>query len=149
MRASLQAGQFQASCGDSSSKSFYAKRLSKGSHNYSPYELPLRAEPQIHEKTIDGENRPKAGQLIYEKAKQLECKVIQLRIVPDHVHLFTESNPKLSPNRVIGEIKGYTSRVPGREFRELLKMPTLWTRSYLVSTTGNVSSRIIEPYTEV
>jgi len=74
--------------------------------------------------------------------------VIQLRIMPDHVHLFIESNPKLSPNRIIGEIKGYSSRVLTREFPELLKMPTLWTRSYFVSTAGNVSSKVIEQYIE-
>jgi putative transposase len=104
--------------------------------------------PRYKRKLLMGKIAQRLGQLIYEKAKQLECRVIQLRIMSDHVHLFIESNPKLSPNRVIGEIKGYTSRVLRREFPELLKMPTLWTGSYFVSTAGNVSSKVIEQYIE-
>jgi putative transposase len=104
--------------------------------------------PRYRRKLLTGKIAERLGQLIYEKAGQLECGVIQLRIMPDHVHLFIESIPKLSPNRVIGEIKGYTSRVLRREFPELLKMPTLWTRSYFVSTAGNVSSKVIEQYIE-
>jgi putative transposase len=104
--------------------------------------------PRYRRKLLVRKIAQRLGQLIYEKAKQLECRVIRLRIMSDHVHLFIESNPKLSPNRVIGEIKGYTSRVLRREFPELLKMPTLWTRSYFVSTAGNVSSKVIEQYIE-
>ena len=104
--------------------------------------------PKYRRKVLTGKLAERLEQLIYEKAQQLECKVIQLRIMPDHVHLFIEGNPKLSPNRIIGEIKGYTSRVLRREFPELLKMPTLWTRSYFVSTAGNVSSQVIEQYIE-
>lgn len=36
------------------------------------------------------------------------------------------------------QIKGYTSKVLREEFAELSKMPSLWTRSYFVSTDGNV-----------
>ncbi|MGN8739976.1 transposase, partial [Bilifractor sp. HCP3S3_D3] len=32
------------------------------------------------------------------------------------------------------------------EFPQLAKMPSLWTRSYFVSTAGNVSSETIEWY---
>ena len=102
--------------------------------------------PRYRRKLLVRKIAQRLGQLIYEKAKQLECRVIRLRIMSDHVHLFIESNPKLSPNRVIGEIKGYTSRVLRREFPELLKMPTLWTRSYFVSTAGNAGSKIIKQY---
>lgn len=57
-----------------------------------------------------------------------------------------QSNPKISPNFLIGQIKGFTSRMLRSEFPLLLKMPTLWTRSYFVSTAGNVSSFVIEKY---
>ncbi|MBS7615503.1 IS200/IS605 family transposase [Candidatus Bathyarchaeota archaeon] len=104
--------------------------------------------PKYRRKILTGGLAERLEQLTYEKAQQLECRIIQLRIMPDHVHLFIEGNPRLSPNRILGEIKGYTSRVLRREFPELLKMPTLWTRSYFVSTAGNVSSQVIEQYIE-
>ena len=46
------------------------------------------------------------------------------------------------------QIKGYTGRILREEFSELSKMPNLWTRSYFVSTTGNVCSETIKQYVE-
>lgn len=61
--------------------------------------------------------------------------------------MFIQANPTLAPNSIIG-VKGYTSRILRAEFPVLLKMPTLWTRSYFVSTAGNVSASVIERYIE-
>lgn len=46
------------------------------------------------------------------------------------------------------KIKGVTSRALRDEYKELSKMPSLWTRSYFVSTAGNVSSETIKKYVE-
>jgi len=68
--------------------------------------------------------------------------------MPDHVHLFITGKPITSPNKLIGIIKGYTSRILRQQFPELMKMPTLWTRSYFVSTAGKVSQFVIQKYIE-
>ncbi len=78
----------------------------------------------------------------------MRCKILELRVKPDHVHVFIQANPTLAPNCIIAGIKGYTSHILRAEFPALLKMPTLWTRSYFVSTAGNVSSSVIERYIE-
>jgi len=41
-----------------------------------------------------------------------------------------------------------SSKLIRKEFDELSKMPSLWTRSYFVSTAGNVSSETIKKYVE-
>ncbi|MBU3102496.1 transposase, partial [Clostridium sp. DSM 17811] len=41
-----------------------------------------------------------------------------------------------------------TSKVLRAEFQELNKMPSLWTRSYFVSTAGNVSSETVKKYVD-
>ena len=46
------------------------------------------------------------------------------------------------------QIKGYTSKILREEFVELSRMPSLWTRSYFVSTAGNVCSETIKQYVE-
>ena len=46
------------------------------------------------------------------------------------------------------QIEGYTSKILREEFVELSKMPGLWTRSYFVSTAGNVCSETIKKYAE-
>jgi putative transposase len=85
-------------------------------------------------------------QLIEEKANELGLDILRLAIQPDHVHLFITGNPKLSPNKIIQQVKGYTSRNLREEFD--FGLPSLWTRSYFVSSAGEVSSQTIEEYIE-
>lgn len=46
------------------------------------------------------------------------------------------------------EIKGYTGRTLRKEIKKLSRMQNLWTRSYFVSTAGEVSSETIKRYVE-
>jgi putative transposase len=68
--------------------------------------------------------------------------------MPDHVHLFISVELNTSPNSVIKAFKGRSSGYMREEFRELLRLPSLWTRSYFISTAGNVSSETIQKYIE-
>ena len=45
-------------------------------------------------------------------------------------------------------IKGPTSHIIRNEFPQLSRVPSLWTRSYFVSTAGEVSSETIQRYVE-
>ena len=94
-----------------------------------------------------GKVKQRLKELIKEKAKRLECKVLALEVMPDHVHLFIEGNPLQTPNYIIGQIKGHTSHQLREEFADLqLKLPTLWTRSYFVSTRGHISDALIKKH---
>lgn len=105
--------------------------------------------PKYRRPVLVGKIKERLEELIKEKVEQLGCKVIALSIGEDHVHLFVQANPKLSPNSIIGQVKGYTSRVLRKEFPELRsRLPTLWTRSYFVSTHGHVSDEAIQKYIE-
>ena len=96
-----------------------------------------------------GHLRERLIELLNLKAQELEWNVIALEVMPDHVHLFVGTDPDVSPTQVMHRLKGYTSRVLRKEFPTLLKLPSLWTRSYFVSTTGNVSSQKIRHYVEM
>jgi len=105
--------------------------------------------PKYRRKVLVGDIEKRLKELIKEKAEKMDCKVIALEVMPDHVHLFIQGNPKISPNSIVGQIKGYTSHSLRKEFKELrTKLPTLWTRSYFVSTHGHISDKIIEKYIE-
>ena len=87
-------------------------------------------------------------ELIDEKCKELNIKIIAIECDKDHVHIFLNCMPKQSPNDIMQYIKGYTSKILRKEFEQLAKMPSLWTRSYFVSTAGNVCSDTIKKYVE-
>lgn len=80
--------------------------------------------------------------------KDLEIEVIAIECDRDHTHMFLNCLPVLSPANVMQKIKGVSSKVLREEFIELSKMPSLWTRSYFVSTAGNVCSETIKKYVE-
>lgn len=84
--------------------------------------------------------------IIYEVANENRWKVIALEVMPDHVHLFLNCQPSDSPATIIRLIKGRASHHLRKEFPELLKLPTLWTPSYFVSTAGNVCTETVKRY---
>ena len=71
----------------------------------------------------------------------MECHI-------DHVHLFVNTPPTYSPADIMKWLKGATSLALRKEFKELSAMPGTWTRSYFVSTAGNVSSETIKHYAD-
>lgn len=79
---------------------------------------------------------------------ELEIKIIAIECDRDYTHMFLNCPPMLSPSDIMNKIKGVSSRIIRNEFEELSKMPSLWTRSYFVSTAGNVSSETIKEYVE-
>ena len=77
-------------------------------------------------------------ELVEIKCKELEIEIIAIECDKDYTHMFLNCLPTLSPSDIMQQIKGYTSRILRKEFSQLSKMPSLWTRSYFVSTAGNV-----------
>ena len=80
--------------------------------------------------------------------EEIEIEVIAIECDKDHTHMFLNCLPTLSPSDIMQKIKGATSRVLRDEFPELKKMPSLWTRSYFVSTAGSVCSETVKKYVE-
>lgn len=87
-------------------------------------------------------------QLVREVCEELEITVIALECDTDHSHMLLNTLPTLSPTDIMAKIKGVTSKKLREEFPHLQHLPSLWTRSYFVSTAGNVSSETIRQYVE-
>lgn len=105
--------------------------------------------PKYRKKVLDGAIESRLKELLQEKAKEMNCDILALEIMPDHVHIFIRAAPTLAPNTIVGSLKGYSSRSLRQEFPELKsRLPTLWSRSYFVSTHEHVSSETIQKYIE-
>ena len=87
--------------------------------------------------------------LIKETCNQLNVEIIEMEIMPDHVHLLLEVDPQYGIHKAVKRIKGYSSRVLRQEFSWLKsRIPTLWTNSYFVSTVGGAPLSVIKQYIE-
>jgi len=88
-------------------------------------------------------------ELIMEKQGEYQYKILEMEVMPDHVHLLIDINPKRGVYHVINQIKGYSSFVLRNEFPVLKrKIPTLWTHSKFVSTVGSVTLEVVKKYIE-
>ena len=87
--------------------------------------------------------------LVRDTARQRRAEVIELEVMPDHVHLLMEVDPQYGIHRMVRQLKGRSSHVLRREFPSLAsRLPTLWTNSYFVSTVGGLPLSGIEQYIE-
>ena len=93
-----------------------------------------------------GKRKIRLEQILNGVAKDNGWQILALETMPDHVHLFVSADTRTKPEIVAKRFKGRSSHVLRKEFPELLKMPTLWTRSYFLSSAGNVSSETIQTY---
>lgn len=85
-------------------------------------------------------------ELVSEMCLQHDIDILAMECQHDHVHLFISAYPQQGIPDIMKWIKGATSHTLREEFPELARIPALWTRSYFVSTAGNVSSETIEWY---
>jgi len=67
--------------------------------------------PKRRRKILVGPIRDRLMQLIWETAPDLECDVLALEVMPDHIHVFLSATPQWAPNQLIGRIKGKTARL--------------------------------------
>ncbi len=88
---------------------------------------PMRAKACLTE-----EIARRLAALIEEKAKEDEFHTVTVVILPDRVYLAAEAPPTIAPHSIVCQVKAYTSRILRDEFPELTRIPSLWTRAYLV-----------------
>ena len=88
-------------------------------------------------------------ELVFAKQSEYGYTVIEMEVLPDHVHLLLDVDPRVGINVVVGKMKGFTSHELRNEFPWLKKrLPTLWTRSKFISTIGAVTLDVVQQYIE-
>ncbi|NWQ40049.1 IS200/IS605 family transposase [Bacillus sp. EB106-08-02-XG196] len=97
---------------------------------------------------IDGVDE-RLKSILFEIAEETHSEIIEMEIMPDHVHLLVECDPQFGINKLIRMMKGRSSRYLRSEFPWLKsRIPSLWTNSYFVSTVGGTTLDIVKQYIE-
>lgn len=87
--------------------------------------------------------------VIREVCEEIHAEIIEMEVMPDHVHLLMEVDPQYGIHRAVRLIKGRSSRLLRQEYPWLRsRLPTLWTNSYFVSTVGGAPLKTIKQYIE-
>ena len=103
--------------------------------------------PKYRRKVLVGNIEARLKELIKQTCLEIEADIIEMEIMPEHVHLLLAVDPQYGIHKAVKLIKGKTSRYLRKEFKSLTtKLPTLWTNSYFVSTVGGAPLSIIKQY---
>jgi len=85
--------------------------------------------------------------ILQEVVAERQAELIELEVMPDHVHALVEVHPQYGIHRLVKTMKGRSSRALRAEFPWLKsRLPALWTNSYFVSTMGGAPLAVIKPY---
>lgn len=88
-------------------------------------------------------------EILFSVAAEHDAEIKAMEVMPDHVHLFVELDPRVPLHQFIKALKGRSSRLLREEFPWLKsRIPSLWTRSYFCCTIGHISEETIRRYIE-
>lgn len=105
--------------------------------------------PKYRRKVLVGDVESRLKELIQQICADHHIDLLEMEVMPDHVHLLLEVDPQYGIHKAVKTIKGITSRILRSEFTHLTtKIPTLWTNSYFVSTVGGAPLSIVKQYIE-
>ena len=94
---------------------------------------------------IDG----RLKRLLLESIEKWGQEFIEMDVMPDHVHVLVGCDPQCGIHRLAKSVKGSSSRLLRQEFPVLKrKLPSLWTNSSFVATTGGVTLESLKRYVE-
>lgn len=83
-------------------------------------------------------------------AAEYRFAIVELEVMPDHIHMFIEAPPRYSPARLMNIIKSITAREMFKKFedlRELMWAGELWADGYYVGTVGDkVTTEAVRQY---
>ncbi|MDD6128380.1 MAG: IS200/IS605 family transposase [Veillonellaceae bacterium] len=105
--------------------------------------------PKYRRKVLVNGVDTRLKELIRETCQDIQVDLLEMEIMPDHVHLLLEVDPQFGIHKAVKTVKGRTSRILRQEFHWLTtKLPTLWTNSYFVSTVGGAPFAAVKQYIE-
>jgi len=105
--------------------------------------------PKYRRKVLVAPLDARLKELLLEKQEEYGYQVLEMEVMPDHVHLLLDVNPQVGVDKIVRQIKGYTAYAIRKEYPWMKKrLPSLWTRSRFISTVGAVTLEVVKRYIE-
>ncbi len=105
--------------------------------------------PKYRRKVLTDEVAERLKGILHQVCEERQSEVLELEVMPDHVHLLVECDPQFGIHKLVKLCKGRSSFLLRKEFPHLKKrLPSLWTNAYFASTVGGAPLAIIKQYIE-
>jgi putative transposase len=106
--------------------------------------------PKYRKKILTPEVADYAKQVFQRIAEEYDMIIDTLEVVEDHVHIFLEAPPRLSPARIVQILKSISARELFRQYPQLRRQlwgGKLWSDGYFVRAVGDeVTGDVIRRY---
>lgn len=106
--------------------------------------------PKFRFNVLKGNVEKALKRILAEICTKYEYEILELEVMPDHVHVFMSAKPTIAPTDIVRTLKSITAIQLFKEFPALKKFysrcGSLWSKGYFVSTIGKVSAETIQRY---
>ena len=124
--------------------------IRKSSHAIYNIQYHLVWIPKYRKLILDDELCATLEHLLHEICERYDFSIEEMRVMPDHVHVFLSALPRYAPSKIVEILKTITATELFRCFpslREQLWGGHLWSRGYYVGTSGDkVTNDLIKRY---
>ena len=84
--------------------------------------------------------------ILFSVAQEYFSEILELEVMPDHVHILAEVDPQFGVNRLIKLMKGRSSRYLRKTFAQIRSLPSCWTNSCFIATVGGAPLQVVKQY---
>lgn len=102
-----------------------------------------RRRPFLHEPVLS-----EAITLLTEAADTLGVRVARVGAGTDYLVVTVDSTTDLSPAMIVSRLKRHSASGLRRQFPELARLPSIWTRHYLVTTRDELAQERISRFVQ-
>lgn len=127
--------------------------VTKGSHSVGESNFHYQLTAAYRQKIfVDEKVQKLVKAYLYAKAENLHVVIVTANFGPDHMHFFAANCKNFSAAKLIGEIKGFISRMMRKNhkklFCHLLYGDKFWTGGYFYRSIGQANNDAIRYYIE-
>lgn len=106
--------------------------------------------PKFRYDVLEGNVETGLKEVINEIAQTYEYEIIELEVMPDHIHMFVGAKPTVAPMDIVRTMKSITAIQLFKRFPSLKQFysrcGSLWSAGKFISTIGKVSEATIKKY---
>lgn len=85
--------------------------------------------------------------IFLDTAQKHNFEILNMEVMPDHVHLLINCNPRYGIMQCIKDLKRESSYILIRKYPSIRKrIPCLWTRGCFIASVGSVSLDVVKEY---
>jgi putative transposase len=125
--------------------------LDKGSHSVYSLQFHYVACIKYRRKVISGNIAESLKTINLSVAKSFDITIIEQETAGDHIHILFNGKPHIQLSKFVNSLKSVSARLLFREFPELrnqLHYGHLWSPSYFLASTGQVTLDDLKRYVE-